>query len=951
MPSTSRITRLLLSLLLFLPLTAPAQKLNDYAERLEKFGKGVPQEEVFLHMDNTSYFLGDTLFFKAYLRRSDGMPSKLSGLLYVELLNQDGYLVELQKIKMDEGYGHGSFALADTLYGGYYELRAYTRWQLNWGQYEHPHTTKVNHWFYNKKMEYEYYRDYDKLYSRVFPVYDKPKREGEFEHNMTTRPMRRYYKADNERELSLSFYPEGGNLIAGKPCRMAFQADDDQGKHQEGKLVVKDNDGNVVAEAQTTNRGRGVFTFTPQPTQKYTAEFAAEKLSGKAKLPQAEADGVAMQIDQAEGNLNISLSPAGSAAAEKLGLTIMSHGLLKAFLEPKKDNAGNCQVAYPTSELETGVIQVTVFNEEGRVYADRLVFVRQPGFQPQNVTVSGISSQAYPAFGPISMTLHGQPNSSLSVAVRDASHSEYIYDDANILTEMLLCSQIKGFVENPNYFFEADDEEHRQALDLLLMVQGWRRYSWKTMAVPDQFKLAHMPERTETLLGEVNVYQSIERENLFVQKMRDDLTALGLTAEGIAAQAAAGVETSLIAQMEQQSDQQGESSTTQSLEPSTSPGFLPETPSSMSYSNFLENEGELKREVIVHAEFAQPGVNGQKGDSAEGDVTTYKKGQFKIQAPGFEEGLYFFLAASDSTKWGKKGKHTWIDTGEEGYDGIIYPEFYVKLSPIRPRFVKPYTYYQMQLAPIPKGSALMVDPLDDARTMKEVTIGARHSGLRGFDASKPAFVVDAYEAFNAVCDAGLCPGFYIGGTRFVYDVAKNYIGDMNMERSYFTDPNTFEIRYNGELIQGKGANSLMSDGIRNLYNNLSNLDEVYVYTDYSPRFEGDKKYEKDQPIVTIDLHRYTDDSKRKTWRDRRYILYGYSVCEDFYHPDYSKRPLPTTKDYRRTLYWNPNVQLNTKGEANIKLYNNSKSTQIIVSAEGMTAKGDLQTLLSSPESR
>ena len=190
------------TLLLFISIAASAQTdslLNAWAQRLGAFGQALPQEEVFVHMDNTCYFLGDTIYYKAYLRRSDtGRPSNLSGLLYVELLNHDGYLVERKKLKMTDGQGHGTFCLPDTAYSGYYELRAYTRWQLNWGQTEHAHTREAEQWFYSKQMAKQYYRDYDKLYSRVFPVYDKPKTPGEYVDDMTLRPLRRTVKTRQE---------------------------------------------------------------------------------------------------------------------------------------------------------------------------------------------------------------------------------------------------------------------------------------------------------------------------------------------------------------------------------------------------------------------------------------------------------------------------------------------------------------------------------------------------------------------------------------------------------------------------------------------------------------------------------------------------------------------------------------------------------------------------------
>ena len=127
----------------------PPSTLEGWAERLQKFGKALPQEQVFVHMDNTCYYLGDTIYYKAYLRRTDtGAPSQISGVLYAELFNQDGYLVERKLVQMTQGEGSGYFALADKApYAGFYELRAYTRWQLNWGEHEHPRQKGINAWF------------------------------------------------------------------------------------------------------------------------------------------------------------------------------------------------------------------------------------------------------------------------------------------------------------------------------------------------------------------------------------------------------------------------------------------------------------------------------------------------------------------------------------------------------------------------------------------------------------------------------------------------------------------------------------------------------------------------------------------------------------------------------------------------------------------------------------
>ena len=126
------------------------------------------------------------------------------------------------------------------------------------------------------------------------------------------------------------------------------------------------------------------------------------------------------------------------------------------------------------------------------------------------------------------------------------------------------------------------------------------------------------------------------------------------------------------------------------------------------------------------------------------------------------------------------------------------------------------------------------------------------------------------------------------------------------------------------------------------YNHLENLNKVYVYTDYAPRKEGSKQYYgADQPEVVVDLHRFLDDSKRTTYRDRFIVLDGYSTSAEFYSPDYSKQTPPEPSDYRRTLYWNPSLQLDEKGEAHITLWNNSRTTHPVVEAAGQAGNGTL----------
>ena len=345
--------------------------------RQAAFGRTIPQEKVYVHMDNTSYQLGDTIWFSAYTRRTDtARPSDVSGVLYVELYGQDGYLIERKLIQMHKGQGQGFFALNHQIqYAGFYELRAYTRWQLNWGLHEHKHSRLFGQCFDSERQEQEFFRDYDKLYSRVFPVYDRPKEPGEFTRDVTLRGKRRYFRRDRDKhELTLTLFPEGGTLVTGLPCRMAFEAAWDDGQWVDGWLHYGQDFARVV------NRGRGTITLTPSGKKKQKVTFVtADGKKAQAYLPQADTLGVALRMEQTGGGWTARIATSPNLPARNLALTLMHEGRTMAFsrLETLKAGTDGWQFEISDSLLDgSGVYQLTVFDRRGYVYADRLFFAR-----------------------------------------------------------------------------------------------------------------------------------------------------------------------------------------------------------------------------------------------------------------------------------------------------------------------------------------------------------------------------------------------------------------------------------------------------------------------------------------------------------------------------------------------------------------------------------------------
>ena len=488
---------------------------DSLATRVKRFGTGLPQEKVYLHIDNTCYFVGDTIWYKAYVTRSDkGWLTDLSKIMYVELLTPDGYLVERQQLKMEDGTAHGTFTLTDSLYAGYYELRAYTRWMLNFGRHEHPHSKYTENMFYNKQMAKDFFRDYDKLYSRVFPVFDHPKETGRYAKDMTLRPMRRYYKARKGKpEIDLRFYPEGGHLIEGTDGHVAFEINDEEGKHLDAELSIIDSDGKEVARTRTLNRGRGVFTLTDmKPDDTYKARLHYQGYDYEVKLPEVEKEGYALHVERKDSVLRMIIQ-GSTESKEELGIQIQCNGVSKAFRKLSPADMRKDTVDIFWASLPTGVNQITVFNGEGRIYADRLFFVNHHNYDQPLITVEGIK-QEYTPFELIElrMKLLRHHDADVSLAIRDHATDETTYDNGTMLTEMLLASEIKGFVETPGWYFEADDSLHRHALDLLMMVQGWRRHDWRMMAGLEHTQFEFLPEKIQTLSGSVHQTYSLLEE-------------------------------------------------------------------------------------------------------------------------------------------------------------------------------------------------------------------------------------------------------------------------------------------------------------------------------------------------------------------------------------------------------------------------------------------------------
>jgi len=476
-------------------------RLIAFAKNAARFNHEYTQEKAYLHFDNTGYFLGETIWFKAYIVKAESNAiTDMSKTLYVDLLTPEGYVVENKKLRIENGVCRGDFLLPDSLKAGFYEVRAYTRCMMNFGP--------------------------EVVFSRIFPVFDAPEVDGNYkERNMTYRkftiPMMREKEPKRDR-INVSFYPEGGSLIAGMDSKVAFKATDKQGKSIEVTGTVYNSKGEGLVSFNTQHDGMGAFPLYSDG-KKCIAKVLYDGRESKFDLPDAELSGYNMTVFNLSAKsmrVMIQKSP-GMPESDSMAMVLTCRGQILDFrLLTIKDEGA--LFSYKKTDLPSGVCQFTLYDADGRIRSERLVFV-----QPTSKTSLSVQTDksSYKPYEKIALEIRSQNADGnnaigqLSLAVRDGANSDFgNSDNGNIATNLLLSSDLKGYIENPAWYLAESTTERLLGLDLLMMTQGWRRYSWKRMEGLEPFSAKQPIEEGILIDGKIL--------SLFAKKEKKDIGVL-----------------------------------------------------------------------------------------------------------------------------------------------------------------------------------------------------------------------------------------------------------------------------------------------------------------------------------------------------------------------------------------------------------------------------------------
>jgi hypothetical protein len=527
-----------LLLLAFIPkVDDPIDKL---IASLQKWTDANPQEKVYLHMDKPYYALGDTIWFKGYVTvGSKHQLSALSGSLYVDLITEQDSLVKSLKLPITAGMVVGDFELGDDLRQGSYRIRAYTQWMRNAGEdYFFDHTFTVGEIANDNiitKVDYQYKDAGSKpiLVASLNYTDDAGKaisdkdvryqifinKQNVLNRNTKTDAQGRVViNIDNEKHVNLSgayirtiiegankqtiirnfpikanlaqsdvqFFPESGNLVNGLSSHVGFKAVgiDGAGINVTGKIVDETNA--EVGDIETLHAGMGSFLLKPQAGKTYTANVSfADGSTKKITLPKADNDGYVLSIFQPNKDsilVRIAATANQVAAGQSVSFIAQTGGDV-IFASPIKIAKPTTTIWLEKKSFPTGVTQFTIFNSAGDPLNERIAFIR--GNDMMKLGVKSAKT-TYKKKEPITINLDAKDSKgagtggTFSMSVIDETKTPMDESaESTIFSNILLTSDLKGYIEKPNYYFTGETEDIDKALDNLMLTQGYRRFTWK----------------------------------------------------------------------------------------------------------------------------------------------------------------------------------------------------------------------------------------------------------------------------------------------------------------------------------------------------------------------------------------------------------------------------------------------------------------------------------------
>ena len=455
-------------------------------EKLNNFTSSYPQEKVHLHLDKPYYAIGEHIWVKGYIVTAEkNEPSALSKVLYIDLIDEENVVKQAIKLPIKDGISSGSILLSDSLAAGNYRIRSYTNYMRNFD----------SDFFFEKQI----------VIGDIFNI-----------------------KNTKETVVSnvvgqLNFFPEGGNLIYGIRSKVGIKAISKDGRGINVSGYIADENNQKIAVFNTEHAGMGALALTPQKGAKYKAYIVDE--NGKSitfDFPEVVTSGYSLGVNTVSGNDQLSLKIAASEdllKGQTLHIIGQVNGIVYYSSSIKLSNS-LVTASIPKKLFPTGILQFTIITNDQVPVAERLVFINHNDQLKININPekAQVAIQSKANFDLMVTDQNDNPiDGNFSVSVTDLDKVPFNEDDeTTILSNLLLSSDLKGFIEQPNYYFNNINADKERQLDNLLLTQGWTRFVWKELLKDTEPKLTYHVEQSLEITGTITSLQNKPLANVKV---------------------------------------------------------------------------------------------------------------------------------------------------------------------------------------------------------------------------------------------------------------------------------------------------------------------------------------------------------------------------------------------------------------------------------------------------
>lgn len=389
-------------------------------------------EKVFVHTNKTTYLDDDTIWFKAYVAKNNNKPSEQTTLLYVDLFTESGELIDSKNVFISKGVGKGQFELKGNLPKGRCYIQAFTNYMKNFGE-QNKYIHQVNILGDLKDKSHGYGPNYD-----------------------------------------IQVFPEGGFLLENATNTIGIKAlINGKGCDFKGKIV--DSKNREVVSFKNEYLGMSKCSFYYKALERYEAILDVNDTILRLSLPKAKRTGLVLNmLNSDESVLNMELQTnLFSINNLENNYTLLFHqkNKLLDYVEVSFKDTSKVKLEIKKEGFFNGVNSVTVFKNKQPILERKFFVYKEKN--KANVLVEKLYKENDSILYKLKIK-DLKEEASLSVSV--LSNNMDYHQVPTIESAFLLTPYVKGYVENPAYYFDTENKNRKKDIDLLLLTQGWTQY-------------------------------------------------------------------------------------------------------------------------------------------------------------------------------------------------------------------------------------------------------------------------------------------------------------------------------------------------------------------------------------------------------------------------------------------------------------------------------------------